>query len=371
MKKYIRTLIALLCGCLLMAGCTAKGTEGDPLTSESAQETTNPLTTKEDDSVTTPENKYKNLWVYSTQADGVTVRDVTVKTQKGGAALEIIQLTDLHFNYCNQQDLDENDPVLMSTYENRTWLKNGKSVENTLKCLEYAKKADQLVITGDILDYLSHGTLELTQKYIFDAYPSVMACLGNHDAVRQMQGTVAETTSLAERLEIVKAAWIHDTEYLSKVLDERVMLIQMDNASDPAQKYGCFSERQAELLKSDLKLAREKGYTVLLFYHIPLATGNPADYTATASMVGDKNGSVRNLYTNGVGTLSTGASKEVYDLITGNADIIGGAFCGHTHNDFYTEIRAKNADGTNAVIPQYVLMGVPYGKGHILRITVE
>ncbi|MBQ2254223.1 MAG: metallophosphoesterase, partial [Clostridia bacterium] len=311
--------------------------------------------------MTTPENQYKNIWEYKTEADEVVSREVTIKTQKGGEPLEIIQITDLHFNYCTEEDLK--DPVLKSTYENRKWLRDGKSVANALRCLEYAKNADQLVITGDILDYLSQGTLELTKKHIFDAFPNVMACLGNHDAVRRMQGTVAENTSLESRMEIVKNAWIHDAEYYAGVLDERVMLIQMDNASDPSQKYGSFSERQAELFEKDLKLAREKGYTVLLFYHIPLATGNPADYSATASMVGDKNGSVRNLYTGGIGKHSVGASREVYDLITRNADIIGGAFCGHDHNDFYTEIKAKNADGTDAVIPQYILIGVPYGKG--------
>lgn len=371
MKKarWISCLIFLLCVCMLLAGCNSKDNTEQPSETDQARETTNTPTTKEDDPVTTPENQYKNLWAYKTEADGVTAREVTIKTQKGGEPLEIIQITDLHFNYCTEEDLK--DPVLKSTYENRKWLRDGKSVANALRCLEYAKNADQLVITGDILDYLSQGTLELTKKHIFDAFPNVMACLGNHDAVRQMQGTVPENTTLEERLAIVKEAWIHDAEYFSKVLDERVMLIQMDNASDPSQKYGSFSERQLGLLRNDLALAREKGYTVLLFYHIPLATGNPADYSAAASMVGDPNGSVRNLYTNGVGKLSNGASREVYDLITNNADIIGGAFCGHTHNDFYTEIKATNADGSAAVIPQYILMGAPYGKGHILRITVE
>ena len=374
-RSYTPYLILLLCFCMLLAGCNSKDSTEQPSETDQAQETTNTPTTKEDDPVTPPENQYKNLWEYKTEADGVTAREVTIKTQKGGDPLEIIQITDLHFNYCTEEDLK--DPVLKSTYENRKWLRidyaNNKrgSLDNALRCLEYAKNADQLVVTGDILDYLSQGTLDLTKKHIFDAFPNVMACLGNHDAVRQMQGTVAENTTLEERMEILKSAWIHDADYYSKVLDERVMLIQMNNASDPSQKYGCFWDHQVEPLKNDLALAREKGYTVLLFYHIPLATGNPADYSITASMVGDKNGSVRNLYTQGVGKLSSGASKEVYNLITNNADIIGGAFCGHTHNDFYTEIKAKNADGTDAVIPQYVLMGVPYGKGNILRITVE
>ena len=63
--------------------------------------------------------------------------------------------------------------------------------------------------------------------------------------------------------------------------------------------------------------------------------------------------------------------KEIYQLITNNADIIAGGFCGHTHNDFYTEIKAKTASGEETVIPQYILIGVPYGKGHALKITVE
>lgn len=373
-RNLISCLILLLCFCMLLAGCNSKDSTEQPSETDQAQETTATPTTKEDDPVT-PDNKYKNIWKYKTEANELTVREVTIKTQKGGAPLEIVQLTDLHFNYCTEEDLK--DPVLKSTYENRKWLKidyaNNKrgSLDNTLKCLEYAKNADQIVVTGDILDYLSQGTLELTKKHLFDAYPGIMACLGNHDAVRQMQGTVAENTTLEERMAILKENWIHDVDYYSKVMDERVMLIQMNNASDPSQKFGCFWDHQVDLLKNDLALAREKGYTVLLFYHIPLATGNPADYNAAASMVGDPNGSVRNLYTNGVGKLSGGASREVYDLITNNADIIGGAFCGHTHNDFYTEIKAKNADGTDAVIPQYILMGVPYGKGHVLKITVE
>ncbi len=35
------------------------------------------------------------------------------------------------------------------------------------------------------------------------------------------------------------------------------------------------------------------------------------------------------------------------------------------------QVLAKNADGTDAVIPQYILLGVPYGMGHALKIIVE
>ena len=318
----------------------------------------------------TPENKYKNYWKYETLSGGMTVRYVNIKTEKGGDPIEIVQLTDIHFNYCTEEDLK--DPVLKSTYENRKWLKidyaNNKrgSLDNAVRCLEYAKDADQLVVTGDVMDYLSNGTLALTKQYIFDPFPGAMVNVGNHEPVRQMQGTVAENTTLESRLAILQENWIHDIYYSSKVLGDKVMLIQMDNGST-----GEFWPSQVEPFKKDLATAREKGYTVLLFYHIPLATGNPADYNATAIVVGDKNGSVRNLYTKGVGNHSMGASKEIYQLITNNADIIAGGFCGHTHNDFYTEIKAKTASGEATVIPQYILIGVPYGKGHALKITVE
>lgn len=356
----------MICLCLTVCGCVRDGGDMENKNTDIEGGTTAATTAKEPEQMETPESKYKNYWKYETLSSGLMVRHVTIKTEKRGDPIEIVQLTDLHFNYCDEQDLAEADPVLMSTLENRKWLANAKSLPNAQRALEYAKDADQLVITGDVLDYLSHGTLSLTKTYIFDAFPDAMVTLGNHEPVRQMQGTVAENTTLESRLAILQENWNHDVYYSSKVLGEKVMLIQMDNGST-----GEFQKSQVEPLRQDLATAREKGYTVLLFYHIPLATGNPADYNATAIVVGDKNGSVRNLYTKGVGNHSTGASREVYQLITNNADIIAGAFCGHTHNDFYTEIKAKTASGEATVIPQYILIGAPYGKGHALRITVD
>ena len=57
--------------------------------------------------------------------------------------------------------------------------------------------------------------------------------------------------------------------------------------------------------------------------------------------------------------------------MTHNADVIRGIFCGHWHSDFYTEILAETPDGKKTVIPQYVLTGNMYDKGHALIITVD
>ncbi len=72
-----------------------------------------------------------------------------------------------------------------------------------------------------------------------------------------------------------------------------------------------------------------------------------------------------------MGKYSIGADKQIYDLICNNGDIIYGTFCGHVHGDFYTEIHAKTAAGEEIMIPQYMIQGTVYDRGHFLKITVE
>ena len=65
---------------------------------------------------------------------------------------------------------------------------------------------------------------------------------------------------------------------------------------------------------------------------------------------------------------------RLYRLITENADIIKGIFCGHWHNEAYTEIVAsyeKNGVKIKKTIPQYVTDAVSYDKGHMMIITVR
>lgn len=65
-------------------------------------------------------------------------------------------------------------------------------------------------------------------------------------------------------------------------------------------------------------------------------------------------------------------SEATTNIITNNADIIKAAFCGHEHADFYTEIKAKTAGGSAAIIPQYVLAGMPYCEhGNVMSIIID
>ena len=316
--------------------------------------------------------KHANRWMYRIEPDGLTVRELSFETNRGGAPVTVVQLTDLHFNYVNQQDFEEANPALMSTYENRKWLANGASVSTAIKCLEYAKTADKIVITGDILDFISHGTVELVKKHIFEPYgKKVMASLGNHETSRQVEGTVKDPTTMESRMKILENNWCNDVYYSSEVLGDKVMLIQMDNASQFDAYRRSFWERQVEPLSRDLALAREKGYAVLLFFHCNISTGDPADRQVRASMV-YKRGEYKNYYDYDCAKSdSEGASGIVYNMIVNNADVIKACICGHQHGDYYTEIQAKTPSGVDTLIPQYCMMASVYGKGHVLKITVR
>lgn len=228
-----------------------------------------------------------------------------------------------------------------------------------------AKESDLVVLTGDVYDYYSEGVVQKTNEYIFNKYNNVVACMGNHEPVRQMEGTVADTKSTEELRQLVANNWCNDITYDSFVVKRKVMVILLDNSS------GKFLSAQIPLLKADLQKARNNGYAVLVFYHIPLDTGNPNCEKIQTSY---KNGhDYAYLYgrTDLTGPASTGADKQVYNLICKNGDIIKGCFCGHYHSDFYSEIVATTPSGVSTIIPQYIITGVAYDKGHMATITIK
>ena len=309
-----------------------------------------------------------NRWI-STYADGPMVREAHIHSRKPGLKpLEIVQFTDAHFNYCNQKDLDEANPALMSTLKHRLWHANGDSVHAVERAFTYAETSDQTVVTGDILDYLSWGALELTEKQLFRRDTNLLAAIGGHEVTREMQGEVADPSSLESRLDILRDFWCNDISYTSKVLGGRVILSVMDNGST-----GTYSERQYHLLQADIERARNENLILLIFQHEPICTCNPAETNVEYVRANDANGS-RNFYKDFVGgvwareVLHDEWTIRTHGLIRESADVIRGVFCGHLHSDFYTEI--LGTDGR--VIPQYVLTATVYDNmGHVMKITVD
>jgi len=256
----------------------------------------------------------------------------------------------------------------MSSKQYRKMFDKSFTVPFAQKALKYASQFDQTIITGDTIDLLSHGSIDLMIKHIWEPYPDTIITLGNHEWARQMEGKVAETTPIEERYAWLERVWEphHDMYYYSRLIGDKVLAIQMDNS---LSKYW---DSQIEPLKADLELAREKGYVVLLFQHCLLMTNNPAE-KPVYYFYGDGRSNVSlNIGASQVGRNATGATKEIYDIITNNADVIKGVFCGHAHGDLYTEIIAKTSDGKDAVIPQYVLSHMASSAGGIaLKITVK
>lgn len=372
MKKR-RTLFLSGLLALALVGCASGGADLPTTTDGTAPSSsaTTPATTAKPTEPDTP----KDPWHYGMWND-VKIREVTIDSGKGGAAVTVIQLTDLHIGTCTAEDLK--NPTLKSTFENRKWGANGAFVPNAKASLDYAdsQNPDRIVITGDAIDYLSEGSLNLLKETVWDRYRDgdgkvsrVLIALGNHEREQKMEGKVDESLTLAEREQMVKDNWEHDILYTSRILKEKVMVIQMDNGM------GYFRDEQVPLLRDDLALAREKGYTVLLFFHEPISTGNAKDRDVNASYVGKGAGTSFNFYTGSTVAnpfADAGSTNgAIYQMIVNSADVVRGVFCGHLHADYYTEIQAKTSDGQAKVIPQYVLTGTPYDKGHALKITVQ
>lgn len=356
----LKAIVILMSILLLLTGCSS----GDPL---DAGETTEPETTASTESETKKPSgssgssdrdwiKFRNPWetgieVKAADGETITLRRVTIDID-GDKEIKIYQITDVHFNYMNAQD--QQDATIVAS--SKAWEgigDNAPIVESFQRCVTYAGN-NQIVVTGDMANFYSHGNMELIQRYIFDP-ANIMAVVGNHDAT--MAGYPKER--IQANMDELSNMFLDDGQsmsYFSKVLDGRVMLIQMDNAAGNDIGASRFSEAQKTALEADLATARAKGYAVLLFYHIPLPSKNTND--------GMKD------YDLGMYTYA-GASKDVYDLITNNADIIKGCFAGHTHADSYSDIMAKTADGKKAVIPQYVLSALYLGTGDMVEIVIK
>ena len=272
---------------------------------------------------------------------------------------------DFHFNYCNRQDLDEADPVVLSTLEHRKWLANAASVPNARRSLAFLHETtDQIVVNGDTLDYLSHGAMEIMQREVWDQYPDIIATVGGHELSMQMQGTVPETLPRSARLSRVAEFWKHDVYYYSRLIKGKVLVVAVLN------DLSRFTADQVSRFAADLKTARENGYVVLLFGHEPFRTNDPKDRSVTVEDIlirGDTSGFPLNLCDYGGADADTEAFNS---LISNNADIIRGVFSGHRHNSLFRRILGKDGNGTPMTIPHFIITANAYDQGHVMRICV-
>lgn len=311
-----------------------------------------------------------DTYVYGS-VGGLYIRETVIEGRNPDVEpVEIVQITDTHFNYINEYDLAQANPSIMSTKEYRLWLAGGVSQPNAARAMEYARYSDQTVVTGDILDYLSYGCKELTVKNLFRKDTDLLACLGGHDTTRVMQGKVPDPTTFESRMDILNEFWPHDTRYASKIVKNKAMCVVLDNAN------GGYWEEQIEKLAADIQKAREENLVILIFEHEPICTHNPDDHEIQPLILSAADGKLSSFDDSCLGKDGTsGATLEVYNLIRNNADVIRGVFCGHYHGDYHTAIKGSYLDENGAIverdIPQYILTANAYGSGHVMKITVK
>lgn len=317
------------------------------------------------------EESDENHHIVTIGENGTLARYATIQGLKKGKKINIMQIADLHFNKLNQKDLDENIPLVLDTYKSRTGFRDEASVPAVLAALSHAKNFDALAIAGDNIDYLTWGSLELLKQHVFDAFPEALVAIGGHDTTRDMlsSGQYSEPDTLADRYAICQQYWPHDIDYFSKIVEDRVMMIQIDNGTSQYYK------GQYEKLEADIEKARQENLTILIFQHEPICTKDRDNVGVHPIVIGGGESEHFNFYSNCVGNKrSTEESQRVHELITTSADVIKGIFCGHMHANYYTKVLAtyeQNGETVNTFIPQYVLSTTAYNQGMIFAITVE
>ena len=311
-----------------------------------------------------PTDKYD---IYELPYTGQVICEVTVASGLGGDTAVIGAVPDLHLNLSDITDAS--DPEVSYTETCRIWCRGGDSLPNAIPALQAAELCDQAVILGDTLDYISHGSLELAKKHIFDRIPEVICVIGGHDITKQMQTGKPNLLTIEERLALLREVWTHDLHYYSRSVCDKVICVGLDNGQ--GRYFAC----QAEKLKADIERARAERKIILIFQHENVSTRNENDRSVKAIHMHDYKPTC-NFY-DAERLIARPSDKNpdslaVYRLITENADVIKGIFCGHQHNIFYTEIAATTPSGEKAIIPQYTLTANPYFKnGTVCIINVK
>ena len=288
-----------------------------------------------------------------------------------GAPVEISMLADLHLNFCTPEDMQDEESAY--TYECRLWGRNGAHAPAAASAMYAASFSDYTVVLGDILDFLSHGSLLLTKRYVIDPYPEAMLTIGWHDITKQMQTKRPNLRTNEERIAILESVWPHDIHYYKRPLGEELIALCL------GQTHTKYSSDITERLRNDIEEARKCGKYIIIFQHEPFSTGKECDGRLKCHLYRTEEEQTINLFDNA--TLmcrpddTDEVNRRVYEIIKDSADVVKAIFVGHEHFQTYSEIPAKahTADGvTDAVIPQHVVQCTPYYKnGYYMRVTVK
>lgn len=309
--------------------------------------------------------------IYKLKATGQTVCEYTLDLGVGESGCQIALMGDNHFNMSiAEDDLDEET---VYTKFKRRWGREGEFVDNTRLALQAADFSDQIILVGDIIDYLTKGAMQLTKKYIVDKYPDAIMTVAWHDMTKQMQTRRPNLMSDEQRIEILKQIWPNDIHYCVRDLTDKITAVCL---GIQLIKY---SSEFADRLEAEIERARAEGRYILIFQHEQLSTRIERDKESAVCFDRNlKDPKFINLY-DGDRMCRPGDpvehSNRVYDIITSNADVVKGIFTGHEHMQNYSEIPAyykRGEEVIKTVIPQHIVAAAAYyPEGYYMRIIVK
>lgn len=316
----------------------------------------------------TEEEKRKGLISFRSNY-GTIVRDIYIPRNDDSKKPSVIAvLADMHINVMD--DVDVNDAEMMFTNKTRYWGRGASLVPHAMHGLAFADMYDKTILAGDILDIMAHGSRQVVKEKIIDKYPGIMMTIGGHDTTKNMETGIPDALPLCERRAFLQEVWPHNLVYHSEVVNDSVLCIVAAN------DLGRYLPEQVEKLKADIEKARKNNYTVLIFQHEPMASGNP-EHTEVPCLDANPPAVKAALdfygtpHVGGVGRNDPPETEEFCSIIRNSPDVIKGIFAGHRHYNYYYEMLAKNPDGTDAVIPNYVIRACAYNDiGCVTRVFI-
>jgi len=173
--------------------------------------------------------------------------------------VKILQLSDVHFSLADEtdgEDLIKHAAARRNTFFCEAGYPERDPVGFLEDAMEYAKDFDCTVITGDILDFMSHANYVEAHRVL--AGKDYMFCAGNHEFCPKV-GVPDSFDRKAEKWGEVQSYFRGDMGFESRIVGG-VNIIAADNG------YYTWTEEQYEQLQKEVA----KGYPIVIFCHVPL-----------------------------------------------------------------------------------------------------
>lgn len=324
---------------------------------------------------------------YRMKETGTVVVEVDIKGVKPGKPLEIVAWGDNHLKLANDEDRKSDN--IRTAFERRGKANPPeKGSQSLAREMELVPIFDGAAILGDNVDFFSYGSYELWDRMALDVSRDPLVVIGYHDYVTHtINKRPQKEMPPSVTMPVCKAHTPNDVTYATKLVGNRVLMIGLD-----ASRNGNYYRRDgiAGKLAEDVKRARENGWTILIFQHegVYLNTqtkGADGQYDLEAdrkvcsrhTMTGERVMNYQNYASVLLDPKKRGfdqaiGTREAYEVIFNNADVIRGVFHGHVHANYASWIQAKTPDGKPMPIPQYSCNGsVFFDNGWVFRINVK